>query len=98
MSITSREDKGKRPMEESDYITLSIKSEEGGEISYTIERSSKLQVITDDYCDRQNKCPEDIVFSFNGGNLDGRHTPDDLEMEDGDQIDAAILPDPFEAW
>ncbi|GFY99098.1 small ubiquitin-like modifier 1 [Actinidia rufa] len=43
------------------------------------------------YCDRQSVEINSIAFLFDGRRLRGEQTPDELEMEDGDdEIDAML--------
>ncbi|KAH9744968.1 Small ubiquitin-related modifier 1 [Citrus sinensis] len=42
------------------------------------------------YCDRQSVELNSIAFLFDGRRLRGEQTPDELEMEDGDEIDAML--------
>lgn len=42
------------------------------------------------YCDRQSVDFNSIAFLFDGRRLRGEQTPDELEMEDGDEIDAML--------
>ncbi|QCE11530.1 small ubiquitin-related modifier [Vigna unguiculata] len=42
------------------------------------------------YCDRQSVDFSSIAFLFDGRRLRAEQTPDELEMEDGDEIDAML--------
>lgn len=42
------------------------------------------------YCDRQSVDFNSIAFLFDGRRLRAEQTPDELEMEDGDEIDAML--------
>ncbi|GJN35069.1 hypothetical protein PR202_gb23802 [Eleusine coracana subsp. coracana] len=42
------------------------------------------------YCDRQSVDMKAMVFLFDGRRLNSEQTPDQLEMEDGDEIDAML--------
>ncbi|MFQ6625958.1 hypothetical protein Gotur_005361 [Gossypium turneri] len=42
------------------------------------------------YCDKQSVDFNSIAFLFDGSCLRGEQTPNELEMEDGDEIDAML--------
>lgn len=42
------------------------------------------------YCDRQSVDLSAIAFLFDGRRLRAEQTPDELDMEDGDEIDAML--------
>lgn len=42
------------------------------------------------YCDRQSVELNSIAFLFDGRRLRAEQTPDELEIEDGDEIDAML--------
>jgi small ubiquitin-related modifier len=44
----------------------------------------------DAYCARQAISPNTVRFLFDGERLQESATPKDLEMEDGDEIDAMV--------
>ncbi|PPD78698.1 hypothetical protein GOBAR_DD24374 [Gossypium barbadense] len=55
-----------------------------------IKRSTQLKKLMNAYCDRQSVDFNSIAFLFNGRRLRGEQTPTELEMEDGDEIDAML--------
>ncbi|CAI0452347.1 unnamed protein product [Linum tenue] len=42
------------------------------------------------YCDRQSMDFSSVVFLFDGRKIRPEHTPVELEMENGDEIDAML--------
>ncbi|URE07729.1 Small ubiquitin-related modifier [Musa troglodytarum] len=42
------------------------------------------------YCDRRSMDFNTIAFLLDGRRLRGKQTPDELEMEDGDETDAML--------
>ncbi|XP_031285555.1 small ubiquitin-related modifier 2-like [Pistacia vera] len=57
---------------------------------FRIKRSTQLRKLMTAYCDRQSVELNSIAFLFDGRRLRGEQTPDELEMEDGDEIDAML--------
>ncbi|KAK6918809.1 Rad60/SUMO-like domain, partial [Dillenia turbinata] len=55
-----------------------------------IKRSTQLKKLRNAYCDRQSVEVNSIAFLFDGRHLRGEQMPDELEMEDGDEIDAML--------
>lgn len=69
---------------------LENKIEDGNEVFFRIKRSTQLKKLMNAYCDRQSVDIKSIAFLFDGRRLNAEQTPDQLEMEDGDEIDAML--------
>ncbi|XP_074319056.1 small ubiquitin-related modifier 1-like isoform X2 [Silene latifolia] len=67
------------------YIKLKVSGEDGDEV-VRMKRSSKFKKLLYAYCDLKSVDFESIVFLLYGRHVHPRHTPDQLEMEDGDEI------------
>ncbi|KAH0468991.1 hypothetical protein IEQ34_002223 [Dendrobium chrysotoxum] len=100
MASTSR-DKGKKPVIEGNskrletvvevtHINLKVKGQHGNEQTFKVKRTTKLKRLMDAYCNRQSENANAIVFLYDGHRLRGDETPESLEMEDGDEIDAML--------
>uniref|UniRef100_M8BY97 Small ubiquitin-related modifier n=1 Tax=Aegilops tauschii TaxID=37682 RepID=M8BY97_AEGTA len=63
---------------------------DGNEVFFRIKRSTQLKKLMNAYCDRQSVDLNSIAFLFDGRRLRGEQTPDELEMEEGDEIDAML--------
>ncbi|KAL5178013.1 Small ubiquitin-related modifier 2 [Glycine soja] len=63
---------------------------DGNEVFFRIKRSTQLKKLMNAYCDRQSVDFNSIAFLFDGRRLRAEQTPDELEMEDGDEIDAML--------
>nr|CAB3452656.1 unnamed protein product [Digitaria exilis] len=72
------------------HINLKVKGQDGNEVFFRIKRSTQLKKLMNAYCDRQSVDMNAIAFLFDGRRLRGEQTPDELEMEDGDEIDAML--------
>ncbi|CAL5336379.1 hypothetical protein CsSME_00019206 [Camellia sinensis var. sinensis] len=80
----------KKPNDQSAHINLKVKGQDGNEVFFRIKRSTQLKKLMNAYCDRQSVEMNSIAFLFDGRRLRGEQTPDELEMEDGDEIDAML--------
>ncbi|ONK58084.1 uncharacterized protein A4U43_C09F7950 [Asparagus officinalis] len=72
------------------HINLKVKGQDGNEVFFRIKRSTQLKKLMNAYCDRQSVDINSIAFLFDGRRLRGEQTPDELEMEEGDEIDAML--------
>ncbi|THU67648.1 hypothetical protein C4D60_Mb05t26930 [Musa balbisiana] len=89
MSVAGQEE-DKKPADQSAHINLKVKSQDGNEIFFRIKRSTQLRKLMSAFSDRQSMDFNAIAFLFDGHRLRGEQTPDELEMEDGDEIDAML--------
>jgi hypothetical protein len=64
--------------------------QDGGEVFFRIKSTATLKKLMHAYCDRQSVDPQSIAFLFDGRRLRAEQTPAELEMEDGDEIDAML--------
>ncbi|ESR60881.1 hypothetical protein CICLE_v10017283mg [Citrus x clementina] len=80
------QEEDKKPNDQSAHINL----KDGNEVFFRIKRSTQLKKLMNAYCDRQSVELNSIAFLFDGRRLRGEQTPDELEMEDGDEIDAML--------
>ncbi|ONK71913.1 uncharacterized protein A4U43_C04F13700 [Asparagus officinalis] len=80
----------KRPVDQPPSLCLKVKAQDGNEVFFRIKRSTQLRKLMNAYCDRQSVDFNSIAFLFDGRRLRGEQTPDELEMEDGDEIDAML--------
>jgi hypothetical protein len=63
---------------------------DGGEVFFRIKSTATLKKLMHAYCDRQSVDPQSIAFLFDGRRLRAEQTPAELDMEDGDEIDAML--------
>ncbi|XP_059670995.1 small ubiquitin-related modifier 2-like [Cornus florida] len=86
-----KQEKDKKPTDDqSADINLTVKGQDGNEVFFKINRSTQLRKLMDAYCDRQSVDRNSVVFLLDGRLLRAKQTPDELEMEDGDEIDAMV--------
>ncbi|KAK1565111.1 hypothetical protein Q3G72_019045 [Acer saccharum] len=90
--VTNQQEEDKKPNDQSGqaHINLKAKGQDGNEVFFRIKRSTQLKKLMNAYCDRQSVEINSIAFLFDGCRLRADQTPDELEMEDGDEIDALL--------
>ncbi|BBG92364.1 small ubiquitin-like modifier 1 [Prunus dulcis] len=60
---------------------------------FRVKRSIKLQKLMEAFCKKRSLDPKSMQFTFDGVGLEKNKTPEELGMEDGDEIDALELVD-----
>ncbi|XP_021274856.1 small ubiquitin-related modifier 1-like [Herrania umbratica] len=89
--MSGQQEEDKKPGDQAAaHINLKVKGQDGNEVFFRIKRSTQLKKLMNAYCDRQSVELNSIAFLFDGRRLRGEQTPDELEMEDGDEIDAML--------
>ena len=68
---------------------------EGDEVVFRVKTTTKLQRLFDTYALRKGLDVGSLRFLLDGKRLNGDQTPEDVDMEDGDQID--VFEDAFSA-
>ncbi|XP_034686435.1 small ubiquitin-related modifier 2-like [Vitis riparia] len=77
----------KRPLDQS-TIEVKVKSQDGRQLYFRINRSTPLQRLLVAYCQRINLDYKTMQFVYNGNRVTAKQTPEQLGMEDGEEIDA----------
>ncbi|KAI8927102.1 putative ubiquitin-like protein [Entophlyctis helioformis] len=72
------------------HINVKVAAPDGSEVFFKIKRSTPLAKLMNAYCERQGKQRDMVRFMFEGQRVPDEATPDTLDMEDGDSIDAMI--------
>ncbi|KAL5219699.1 hypothetical protein ABZP36_024412 [Zizania latifolia] len=72
------------------HINLKVKGQDGSEVFFRIKRSTQLKKLMNAYCDHQSLDLRAIAILFDDRMLRADQTPDELEMDDGDEIDAML--------
>eukprot|EP00188_Purpureofilum_apyrenoidigerum_P000558 Plantae.Rhodophyta-Purpureofilum_apyrenoidigerum.ctg12493.p1 GENE.Plantae.Rhodophyta-Purpureofilum_apyrenoidigerum.ctg12493~~Plantae.Rhodophyta-Purpureofilum_apyrenoidigerum.ctg12493.p1 ORF type:complete len:104 (-),score=29.72 Plantae.Rhodophyta-Purpureofilum_apyrenoidigerum.ctg12493:163-474(-) len=79
-----------KPEVDAQQINLKVKDGGGNEVQFRIKRSTQLKKLMDAYCNRMGAEPNTYRFIFDGNRVGEADTPDKLEMEEGDVIDALV--------
>ncbi|KAJ1822187.1 hypothetical protein LPJ56_003116, partial [Coemansia sp. RSA 2599] len=61
---------------------------DNSEVMFKIKRKTKLEKLMMAYCSRAGKSYGTVRFLVDGERINGDNTPDDLNLDDGDTIDA----------
>lgn len=73
--------------EPSEHINLKV-SDGSSEVFFKIKRKTPLKRLMDAFCKRQGKTRESIRFLVDGQRVLDDNTPDDLDLDDNDVIEA----------
>ncbi|OMJ80391.1 hypothetical protein SteCoe_19343 [Stentor coeruleus] len=74
----------------SEHITLKVKSQDGNEVFFKIKRATQLKKLMEAYCSRNGVNISTVRFLFDGQRIQETNTPNDLHLEENDQIDAMV--------
>ncbi|CAN6980296.1 unnamed protein product [Brassica oleracea var. botrytis] len=77
----------KNPRDQETHIILKVKSEDD-EVFFKIQKITQLKKLMYVYCNRRGLKLDAFAFLFDGKRIRGNETPDELDMKDGDKIDA----------
>lgn len=69
------------------HINLKV-SDGSAEIFFKIKRSTPMRRLMEAFCKRQGKDMSSLRFLIDGSRVSPDETPDGLELEDGDTIEA----------
>jgi len=72
------------------YITLRVIDQDGNRSLLLLRGRTRLRNLMNTYCHRQAVELNAIRFLYNGRQLTGDETPDELHMEDGHEINAIM--------
>ncbi|KAH7834478.1 hypothetical protein Vadar_016452 [Vaccinium darrowii] len=71
-------------------MRLKVKGQDGVDVFFTIKRDTMLRKLLVTYCKKLNHEYKTMEFLYNGERILEGQSPDDLGMEDGDEIDATL--------
>ncbi|KAK6200006.1 ubiquitin-related domain-containing protein [Scheffersomyces amazonensis] len=75
--------------EKPDNTHINLKVSDGSaEIFFKIKRSTPMKRLMEAFCKRQGKSLDSLRFLIDGTRIYPDNTPDQLELEDGDTIEA----------
>merc|ERR1719361_869839 len=79
-----------QPKKDDVHINLKVKSQDGNEVYFKVKHTTKLSKLMNAYCNRVGKELSAVRFLFDGERLQPDATPEQLDMEDEDEIDAMV--------
>jgi small ubiquitin-related modifier len=71
-------------------ITIRVRNQWNNELFFMIHRSTRLEKVLNTFAQETGMCINKIKFMFDAKRVDPAATPGELEMEDGDCMDASI--------
>ena len=71
-----------------EYVNIRVKGQDGWIVHFKMKRKTQLKKLMETYCNHQSLQMDQIRFLFDGNRLRETQSPDELEMEDDDIIDA----------
>mmetsp|Transcript_1734 Transcript_1734/g.2633 ORF Transcript_1734/g.2633 Transcript_1734/m.2633 type:complete len:97 (-) Transcript_1734:44-334(-) len=71
-----------------EQVSLKVINAEGLEVFFKIKRKARIGKLLDAYCIKQGLNRNSVRFLYDGNPIDEERTPEELEMEEDDQIDA----------
>jgi small ubiquitin-related modifier len=72
------------------HLNLKVKSQDGNEVFFKVKKTTQLGKLMNAYCSRVGKDPSTVRFLFDGERIQPEATPEQLDMEDEDEIDAMV--------
>ncbi|KAI5969971.1 SMT3 [Candida margitis] len=87
--VKSNSEQPKEEKSEDAKNRINIRVSDGnGEVYFKVKRSTPMKKIIEAFCKKQSRDESSLRFLFDGTRIDPKHTPDDLDMEDNDLIEA----------
>ncbi|TID28721.1 hypothetical protein CANINC_002348 [Pichia inconspicua] len=75
--------------EPEDGTHMNLKVTDGNsEVYFKIKKGTSLKRLMDAFCKRQGRPLSSLKFLYDGHRLEGDETPEGLDMEEGDVIEA----------
>eukprot|EP00915_Cephaloidophora_sp_WS-2016_P003808 GHVH01005093.1.p1 GENE.GHVH01005093.1~~GHVH01005093.1.p1 ORF type:complete len:133 (+),score=25.30 GHVH01005093.1:107-505(+) len=83
-------DASKEGEKSSDHLHVKVRSPHGQEVFFRIRRTTCLQKLMTAYCNRLGLPTDGVRFLFDGDRIRGDQTPEEIQLDDGDIIDAMV--------
>lgn len=78
-----------KPEATTDATHINLKVTDGNsEVYFKIKRATPLKRLMEAFCKRQGRQPKSLRFLYEGQRIGDDDTPDSLDMEEGDVIEA----------
>ena len=71
-------------------ITLKVRGQDGEELIFKIRKNTELKKLIDNYWARKGIAATSCRFIYDGERIKPTNTADELQMEDGDEIDVML--------
>ncbi|EPY51653.1 SUMO protein [Schizosaccharomyces cryophilus OY26] len=73
-----------------EHINLKVVGQDNNEVFFKIKKTTEFSKLMKIYCARQGKTLNSLRFLVDGERIRPDQTPAELDMEDGDQIEAVL--------
>lgn len=70
-------------------INIKVSSQDN-ETFFRIKRTTPLGKLMNSFCERNGRAVNSVRFMYDGKRVEAHVTPDDMDMEEGDTIDAMV--------
>merc|ERR1711990_365434 len=87
--MAEKEEKASASGSAQEHLNIKVKQDDS-EIVFKIKKTTPLKKLMNAYCSRQNLDQGQMVFLYDGERISPENTPEQLGMEDNDEIDAMI--------
>ncbi|KAG5363670.1 Ubiquitin-like protein SMT3 [Yarrowia sp. B02] len=74
-------------VDSSEHVNIKV-TDSSSEIFFKIKKSTQLKKLIDAFCQRQGKQKSSLRFLYDGQRVTDTDTPETLQIEDGDTIEA----------
>mmetsp|Transcript_93793 Transcript_93793/g.130199 ORF Transcript_93793/g.130199 Transcript_93793/m.130199 type:complete len:95 (+) Transcript_93793:51-335(+) len=71
-------------------ITIRVRDQTGEETFFKIKKSTKMQKVFETYASRKGVQSQSLRFLLDGERIEPYQTPQDLDLDDQDQIDCML--------
>merc|ERR1711990_101813 len=87
--MAEKEEKASASGAAQEHLNIKVKQDDS-EIVFKIKKTTPLKKLMNAFCSRQNLDRGQWVFLYDGERISPENTPEQLGMEDNDEIDAMI--------
>ncbi|RID41036.1 hypothetical protein BRARA_J01025 [Brassica rapa] len=74
----------------SSHVTLKVKSQDDVDVYFRVKRDVELRKMMEAFSHKVGKQMSAFVFLFDGIRIKPNQTPKELDLEEGDEIDALV--------
>jgi small ubiquitin-related modifier len=82
---------GVKNASDSSQVNIKVRDAEGNEVMFKIKRATQLKKLMDAYCTRMGSSAGAYRFLFDGHRINPDDTPDSLDMQEKDCVDAMLF-------
>lgn len=71
-------------------LNIKVKSQDGNEVYFKVKKTTPFRRIMEAYCSKVGVETGQVRFLFDGERIEASQTPESLDLEDEDTIDAMV--------